>query len=237
MVYVLWFSILIPLQEEVFGSSYSAAIYISRILELPADKKKIFVLSESGVEQELASEGVPFIGGTDAAYRRDIDLSVDLPRIVSGELLDPSVGAVLLALDFHINYLKLALAMAYVRRGALLLATNSDPTLPHSGGLFPGAGSLGISVVSSTGQKPLVLGKPGQAMMDAIEGKFKLDRSRTCMVGDRLDTDIKFGLQGGLGGTLLVLTGVTTKDQMMAAGEDMSPSVYVDRLGDLMAAQ
>jgi 4-nitrophenyl phosphatase len=146
---------------------------------------------------------------------------------------------VLLALDFHINYLKLATAMAYVRHGgAVLLATNADPTLPLEGGLLPGAGSVGAGVVRATGSAPTVLGKPSLAMLDAIEGRFRLDRRRTCMVGDRLDTDIKFGIDGGLGGTLLVLTGVTSKEQLVGEkADDIKPSVYVNELGDLLAAK
>lgn len=221
-------------EEEVFGSSYASAIYISRVLKLPPDQQTVFLLSESGTEHELASEGVLFTGGTNPAFRRDIDVGNDLAAIADGSALDPKVGAVLLALDFHINYLKMALAMAYVRRGAVLLATNSDPTLPHSGTLFPGAGSVGAGVLMATDKKPIVMGKPSQAMMDAIEGKFKLNRERTCMVGDRLDTDIQFGIEGGLGGTLLVLTGVTTLEGMKEAPDNMRPSVYLDKLGDLM---
>ena len=71
-------------------------------------------------------------------------------------------------------------------------------------------------------------------MMDAIEGKFKFSREKTCMVGDRLDTDIKFGIDGGLGGTLAVLTGVSKREDMEAEGKDLvKPMAYVDKLGDL----
>ena len=65
---------------------------------------------------------------------------------------------------------------------------------------------MAAPLVKMLGVEPVALGKPSQAMMDAIEGKFKLNRSRTCMVGDRLNTDILFGQNGGLA-TLLVLTG------------------------------
>lgn len=84
------------------------------------------------------------------------------------------------------------------------------------------------------GKKPTTLGKPSQAMMDAIEGKFRFERKRACMVGDRLDTDIRFGIEGGLGGTLCVLTGVTRSAEEWEEGETV-PSFYVDKLGDLMA--
>ena len=69
--------------------------------------------------------------------------------------------------------------------------------------------------------------------MDAIEGKFQFDRKRACMVGDRLDTDMQFGIEGGLGGTLCVLTGVTKGKQDWEDGE-IIPTAWVDKLGDLM---
>ncbi|KAF2095738.1 2-phosphoglycolate phosphatase [Rhizodiscina lignyota] len=219
--------------EEVFGSSYSAAVYISRILKLQPPKNKVFVLGETGIEQELQAENIPYIGGTDPALRRDIDPS-DFEHIGDGSALDPNVGVVLAGLDFHINYLKMSLAFAYLRKGALYLATNIDSTLPQAHSLFPGAGSVGAGVAKAFGKDPLALGKPSQAMMDAIEGKFKFDRSKTCMVGDRLDTDIRFGIEGKLGGTLAVLTGVSAKEHFLAEGAEVVPTAYIDKLGDLL---
>lgn len=221
------------MQEEVFGSSYSASIYISRILKLQAPKNKVFVLGESGIEQELESENVPYCGGTDPSLRRDIEPE-DYKKIADGSMLDPEVGCVLTGLDFHVNYLKLSLAFAYLRQGAVFLATNTDSTLPNSHTLFPGAGAVGAPLVKAIGREPLALGKPSQAMMDAIEGKFQFDRSRTCMIGDRLNTDIQFGIEGKLGGTLAVLTGVSKKEEFLAEGAEVVPTAYVDKLGDLL---
>ncbi|KAJ5233502.1 uncharacterized protein N7469_005268 [Penicillium citrinum] len=219
--------------EEVFSSSYSASIYISRILKLPENKRKVYVIGETGIEQELGSENVPFIGGTDPAYRRDIKPE-DYKLIAAGDesLLDPEVGVVLVGLDFHLNYFKLALAYHYVKRGAVFLATNIDSTLPNSGALFPGAGSMSAPLIMMLGQEPTALGKPAQAMMDAIEGKFKFDRSRACMVGDRANTDIRFGREGKLGGTLGVLTGVSSKEDFVSGS--VRPHAYLDKLSDLL---
>lgn len=223
-------------QEEVFSSSYSASIYISRILKLPENKRKVYVIGETGIEQELGSENVPFIGGTDPAYRRDIKPE-DYKLIAAGDesLLDPEVGVVLVGLDFHLNYFKLALAYHYVKRGAIFLATNIDSTLPNSGALFPGAGSMSAPLIMMLGQEPTALGKPAQAMMDAIEGKFKFDRSRACMVGDRANTDIRFGREGKLGGTLGVLTGVSSKDDFVSGS--VRPHAYLDKLSDLLESE
>lgn len=221
--------------DDVFGSSYSSAVYISRILDLPPNKRKVFVLGEAGIETELRAEGVPFIGGTDPALRRDVTPE-DFRSLADGSALDPEVGVVLVGLDFHFNYLKLATAFQYIRRGALFLATNIDSTLPNAGSLFPGAGSVVAPLALAAGKQPVSSGKPSAAMMDAIEGKFKLDRARTCMVGDRLNTDIQFGIDGRLGGTLAVLTGVNKKEDWEVEGAKVVPGYYVDKLSDLRHA-
>ncbi|KAI9807049.1 MAG: hypothetical protein M1825_005766 [Sarcosagium campestre] len=222
--------------DEIFGSAYSSAVYISRILSLPSPRNKVFVLGETGIEAELSAENVPYIGGTDPALRRDIDPE-DFTRIADGSALDPDVGVVLSGLDLHVNYLKLSLAYHYLRRGAVFLATNTDSTLPSAGALFPGAGSIGAPLINMLGagakSNPIVMGKPSTAMMDAIQGKFRLDRKRTCMVGDRLDTDIRFGVDGGLGGTLAVLTGVSAREDWEAEDAVVRPTWFVDTLGDL----
>lgn len=223
-------------EDDVFGSSYSAAIYINRILNLPAPKNKVFVLGEAGIEAELRTESVPYIGGTDPSFRRDIT-DADFASLADGSALDPDVGVVLAGLDFHVNYLKIATAYQYlVKNGAKFLATNTDSTLPMNHTFFPGAGSCLIPLINMTKQQPLALGKPSQAMMDAVEGKFHLDRARTCMIGDRLDTDILFGIEGRLGGTLAVLSGVNKKADWEAEGAVARPAYYVDGLGDLLAA-
>ncbi|EXJ80183.1 4-nitrophenyl phosphatase [Capronia coronata CBS 617.96] len=227
--------------EEVFGSSYSASIYISRILPKthPEVKKrnKVFVVGEAGIETELASEGISYLGGTDPAYRREVTPD-DYKLLAAGDpsVLDPDVGVVLVGLDFHFNYLKLCYAYHYIQRGALFLATNLDSTLPSAGALFPGAGSISAPLVKMLGsQEPMAFGKPNQAMMDAIEGKFQFERSKACMVGDRTNTDIRFGLEGKLGGTLGVLTGVATKEEFLEG--DVRPHYYVDKLGDLLEGE
>jgi 4-nitrophenyl phosphatase len=167
----------------------------------------------------------------------------DFAGIASGDAIDPAVTVVLVGLDFHISYIKLATTYHYLRRpGVRFIATNTDATLPHSHSLFPGAGSLStplINMMRSVNREiePVSMGKPSQAMMDAIEGKFKLDKGRTCMVGDRLDTDIKFGINGGLGGTLGVLTGVMREEDLLKAGNEKDrPTAYLETLGDLLAS-
>jgi ribonucleotide monophosphatase NagD (HAD superfamily) len=58
-----------------------------------------------------------------------------------------------------------------------------------------------------------VVGKPSQDLLKTILATYGLDPERTCMVGDRLSTDIEFGRRGGLH-TLLVLSGVTQESDL-----------------------
>jgi len=66
--------------------------------------------------------------------------------------------------------------------------------------------------------------------------RHNFDPKRTIMVGDRLNTDIQFGKSGGVA-TLLVLTGITSEDEL--TGPNPSPIVpdYVTAsIGDLRMA-
>jgi 4-nitrophenyl phosphatase len=135
-------------------------------------------------------------------------------------------------MDLNINYKKLAKAHTYLqKKSTLYIATNGDLTYPCKGSTFPGTGSLIASLSASTGRQPTFIGKPNQAMMDVIVDKFKLDRSRTIMVGDRLDTDILFGNKGGCK-TLCVLTGVTTQSDLEST--DIIPTYVADSLADII---
>jgi len=77
------------------------------------------------------------------------------------------------------------------------------------------------------------VGKPAKTMLDAIRAKVNFDSDRTIMVGDRLNTDILFGQAGGLG-TLLVLTGISTEEEVFGPkASPVRPDYVVSSIGDL----
>jgi len=148
---------------------------------------------------------------------------------------DQSIGAVLCGMDIRMNYYKTSYAFLCLRHlpKCLFLATNSDSTFPATKGkLFPGGGATFSPLITATGMKPLILGKPETLMLDVLISKFGLDRSRTCMIGDRLDTDIQFGRRGNLK-TLLVFTGVTTWEQFIDPENTVIPNYYMQSISDL----
>ncbi|KAJ6260960.1 4-nitrophenylphosphatase [Drechslerella dactyloides] len=215
--------------DEIFGSAYSTAVCLARVLQIPKDKR-VFVIGEAGIEEELTAEGIQHFGGTQPLWFPEDEVAEHAGP-------DPSVSAVVVGLDRHISYAKLALAFGYLQDPNVhFFATNVDSTFPTHGKLLPGAGSCSAPLTYMLGGRaPTAFGKPSPAMMESIERRYKLDKSRACMVGDRLNTDIKFGIEGGLKGTLAVLTGVSTEREILEAGEaSEGPDVYLDCLGDLL---
>lgn len=89
------------------------------------------------------------------------------------------------------------------------------------------------AIEGCTGKQPILVGKPASLMIDYIVDQFKADRSRICMVGDRLDTDILFGTSNGLQ-TLLTLSGVTTENELLSSQNPIIPDFYVDSIADFL---
>jgi HAD superfamily hydrolase (TIGR01450 family) len=129
-----------------------------------------------------------------------------------------------------VGWTQLAEAVVAVRGGATHVATNADATIPSPRGVLPGNGAL-VGVVSTvTGQQPLVTGKPDPAMH--AECVRRTGAQRPLVVGDRLDTDIEGGLRVGAP-TLLVLSGVTTPADLLAAGPEARPDLLAEDVGGL----
>ena len=52
--------------DEIYGSAFAAAVYISSVMKMPKDKK-VYVIGMAGLEEELANEGITYVGGTVSA--------------------------------------------------------------------------------------------------------------------------------------------------------------------------
>ena len=167
--------------------------------------------------------------------------------------------------DGAVSYYKLAIACSYLRYrpSVRFVATNRDLTFPDThqvhkerkvitkacfGGsivftttylsqVVPGGGVIIAAIEAGSGRSPdIVAGKPSIGLLDIIEAEGPgLNRGRTCMIGDRLDTDILFGNKGGLASTLLVLTGVSSllDVEALPLGDSHRPTHVIASLGDL----
>lgn len=90
-----------------------------------------------------------------------------------------------------------------------------------------------LSHAGSTKREPTVVGKPSDFMLDNIAASNGLQRGQMCMVGDRLDTDIMFGKNGGLA-TMLVLSGVTSREELLSEHNAIRPDLFTSKLPDLL---
>ncbi|KAI8390862.1 HAD-like domain-containing protein [Radiomyces spectabilis] len=176
--------------EEFFTSAFATATYLKNVVKFPADKK-VYIVGMSGIKEELAAVGIRSFGAGEDSGLLDDEPVPD----------DPEVGAVVFGLDTQINFKKYQKAFAYLYRNpdCHFILTNSDTTFPNHGTIMPGCGSMVMPLITALNRQPdVILGKPAQNMMQAIFAQYDLDPKRTCMIGDRLDTDIDFGRQGGL---------------------------------------
>lgn len=126
----------------------------------------------------------------------------------------------------------LAEAALAIRNGALWVAANVDLTLPSERGLLPGNGSMVAALRAATNQEPQVAGKPQPTLLnDALaRGTFQTP----LVVGDRLDTDIAGANAAGLP-SLMVLTGVSTAEDMIRAAASERPDYLAADLRSLYA--
>ena len=139
--------------------------------------------------------------------------------------------AVVVGMDWELNYEKIANASILIQKGAPFYATNPDKTFPTPAGLMPGAGTLLAAIETASGVTPIVAGKPNAYLFQLAMQKMDVLPSETLMVGDRLETDILGGQNAGCK-TALVLSGVTER----ARAEAWVPKVdfIAEELGELV---
>jgi len=208
--------------EEIFSSSFAAAAYLEQT-KFKETGKKVYVIGEIGICQELDLIGVPYIGGPEDSDKQ--------PNMSSGGRLeiDKDVGAVIVGFDRFVNYYKIQYAQLCINEEkAQFIATNLDAVTHLTDAQeWAGNGSMVGAIKGCTGQEPYVVGKPSPLMIEYLESKYGIERNRICMVGDRLDTDVLFGTDNGLK-SLLVLSGVTSEEKLLSPSNVITPDYYAD---------
>lgn len=120
-----------------------------------------------------------------------------------------------------------------VRAGLPWVASNTDMSVPTARGHGPGNGVLVHAVARFTGRHPVVAGKPRPPLFE--ETVRRVGGDRPLVVGDRLDTDIEGARAAGYD-SLLVLTGVTGLEVLVAATEELRPTYLSTDLAGLGVA-
>ena len=113
------------------------------------------------------------------------------------------------------------------------IATNPDLVCPTEFGSVPDCGSVCQMLHNVSGRLPVVIGKPSPLMPQLAMEKWGVDGRRTCVIGDRIYTDIKSGLAAGAM-TVLVLSGETTQAILEASPE--KPHIVLSDAGAIRDA-
>jgi len=139
---------------------------------------------------------------------------------------------VLLAFDTTLNYEKIWKANILLEKGREFIVTHPDIVCPSDIGDMPDVGSLMALLECSCGRAPSVIcGKPYSPMAEIINTRVSEPKEKIVMVGDRLYTDILFGINNNYK-SLLVLSGETTAEMLASSG--IQPTLVLPSVNEII---
>jgi NagD protein len=111
------------------------------------------------------------------------------------------------------NFESVKTAVNLVLNGARLIGANPDVSGPVEDGITPSTKALIAPIEIASGKKAYFVGKPNPLMMRIALRKLGVKREDTIVIGDRMDTDVRCGIEAEID-TLLVLSGITKKEDI-----------------------
>jgi HAD superfamily hydrolase (TIGR01450 family) len=154
---------------------------------------------------------------------------------------DPAeIDVVVASYDRSFTYQKLQTAFdaIWFHKRARLVATNPDRFCPFPGGRGePDCAAIVAAIEACTGVRcEANVGKPNPAMLHAALAGLEVDLGDCVIVGDRLSTDIRMGLDAGAA-TALVLTGATKAEDLESLPASDLANLVLDRIDRLLPPQ
>ncbi len=188
--------------ENIFTSGMAMGMYLNENYLY----KKVFLVGTEDLKNELL------------AY--NVNLVSDNPDIV------------VVGFDRELNYQKLEKACSFIDDGAVFLATNPDYVCPIANKRYiPDCGSICDMITNATKKKPTYIGKPSPIMIDILANKYNISKNKIYMVGDRIYTDIKAGINAKTK-TICVLSGESTIETVKKS--DVKPDYVLDSVKDII---
>ena len=192
-------------REDFITSSQATAYYLKK--HHPG--KRLYVCGTQSLKKELGTEGFP----------------------VTDRLSE--VEAIVMGFDTELTFQKLedVSRLLLTRPELPYIATNPDLVCPTEFGSVPDCGSVCGMIFNATGKRPVVIGKPSPLMPELAMERTGYQKEETAVIGDRIYTDIKSGLNAGVTG-ILVLSGETTRE-ILEASED-KPHLVLEDAGQIL---
>ena len=192
-------------REDFMTSSQATAYYLKQ----HHAGQTLYVCGTESLKQELRSEGF--------AVTTDLD----------------KVECVVMGFDTELTFQKLhdVSYLLLTRPELPYIATNPDLVCPTEFGSVPDCGSVCIGIKNATGREPIVIGKPSPLMPQLAMGRWGYAPEQTAVVGDRIYTDVKSGINAGCTG-ILVLSGESTLQTL--AESDVKPHLVLESAAEIL---
>ena len=171
-------------EDDFITSSQATAHY----LKLYHQGARLYVCGTNSLKEELRKEG-----------------------FVVTEVLE-EVDCIVMGFDTELTFKKLEdVSRLLLTRELPYIATNPDYVCPTEFGSVPDCGSVCDMIFNATKKRPVVIGKPTALMPELAMQKYGYQKEESAVIGVRIYTDIKSGLNAGITG-ILVLSGETTRE-------------------------
>ena len=145
------------------------------------------------------------------------------------------VECIVMGFDTELTFQKLhdVSYLLLTREEIPYIATNPDYVCPTEFGSVPDCGSVCDMIYNATKKRPVVIGKPSPLMPLLAMDQHGFSKEETAVVGDRIYTDVKSGLNAGITG-ILVLSGESTLQTL--AESDVEPHLVLEDASEILAA-
>lgn len=172
-------------KSDFITSSQATAYYLKK----HHNGKRLYVCGTESLKEELKENGFEIT-----------------------ERLD-DVDVIVMGFDTELTFKKLhdVSYLLLTRNDIPYIATNPDYVCPTEFGSVPDCGSVCDMLYNVSKRRPIVIGKP-EALMPTLAMEHEgYTRTETAVIGDRIYTDVKSGLNAGTL-AILVMSGETTRE-------------------------
>ena len=191
-------------KSDFLTSSQATAIYLKQ----NHPNKTLYVCGTESLKNELAESGFELTENTE------------------------KTECIVMGFDTELTFKKLDdVSRILSTRDIPYIATNPDYVCPTEYGFVPDCGSVCDMIFNATKKRPVIIGKPSPLMVRLAMEKEGAEPYETAVVGDRIYTDIKCGINAGAK-TVLVLSGET--DREMLENSLDKPDFVFENAGEIM---
>lgn len=214
------------------NSSRSVDDYVRKLAELGVSSvREDFITSTQATTYYLKEHHPPlklYVCGTESLKRelREEGFSIT-------EKLE-EVECVIVGFDTELTFQKLTDVCRLLSEHPEMpyIATHPDCICPTEFGNVPDCGSICDMIFNATGKRPVVIGKPCPLMLELAMKRYGFTKEETAIVGDRIYTDVKSGLNAGVT-VILVMSGETTVDMLNASAD--KPHYVFENAGEIIS--